>query len=105
MLTDPARHLPSVKSIIAGLFYAGKRIDKEEEQFISCTGKGYHQVMQAKMQELIIFEITIKRYRVKAYSDTGAYWIEVAYQAGLGWIGKSNNLINPEYGSYLFWGS
>lgn len=109
LLTDPARHLPSVKSIIALAFsYASKIINKEEEQFISlyARGKDYHQVMQAKMQELIIFLKSLsKDIEVKAYSDTGALLDrEVAYQAGLGWIGKSNNLINPEYGSYLFLG-
>lgn len=110
LITNPRRHLSSVKSIIAlGISYASKEeINKEDEQFISfyARGKDYHLVIQDKMKELINFIRTLSgELEYIAYSDTGSLLDrEVAYQAGLGWIGKSNNLINPEYGSYLFLG-
>lgn len=109
LLTNPARHLSSVKSIIAlAISYASKNTGTEEEQFISlyARGKDYHQIMQAKMQELIEFMRTMSEdLEAVAYSDTGSLLDrEAAYQAGLGWIGKNNNLINPEHGSYLILG-
>ncbi|MGB4178140.1 MAG: tRNA epoxyqueuosine(34) reductase QueG [Halanaerobiales bacterium] len=109
LLTNPASHLASAKSIIAlALSYASKRAGKEEEQNIAlyARGKDYHQVMQEKMNELIIFIKTLATdAETITYSDTGVLLDrEVAYRAGLGWIGKSNNLINPEYGSYLMLG-
>ncbi|MFW6029797.1 MAG: tRNA epoxyqueuosine(34) reductase QueG, partial [Halanaerobiales bacterium] len=78
------------------------------KQYISlyARSKDYHFIMEEKMNQLIDF---LKELRpdieLKAYCDTGAILDrEVAYRAGLGWIGKNNNLINPEYGSFLVLG-
>jgi len=120
-LTDPRKHLASAKSIIAlGISYASKdifiddekvkQIEKENayKQFISLYARGldYHQIMNKKMDKLLNYLKTINpNVEAVAYSDTGTILDrEVAYRAGLGWIGKNNNLINPNYGSYLFLG-
>ena len=111
LLTDPHLHLSNVKSIIAlALSYATVESEEDytEENYISiyARGKDYHKVMNVKMDELMDF---IKKIRpaagMKAYSDTGVLLDRaIACRAGLGWIGKNSNLINPTYGSYLFLG-
>lgn len=119
-LTDPSKHLASAKSIIAlGISYASKVniIDNKKskqsgknsyKQFISLYARGidYHQIINKKMDKLIAHLNSINpEVEVVAYSDTGSILDrEAAYRAGLGWIGKNNNLINPKYGSYLFLG-
>ncbi len=120
-LTDPRKHLASANSIIAlAISYASKDInlddDKDKQvreenankQFISLYARGidYHQIINKKMDQLLFYIKTINpEVEAVAYSDTGAILDrEVAYRAGLGWIGKNNNLINPTYGSYLFLG-
>lgn len=108
LLTTPQIHLKTAKSIISlGISYASKRNTKDN-QFIAlyACGMDYHRFMKEKMEELIDRINTLPEdIETIAYSDTGALLDrEVAYRAGLGWIGKNNNLINPDYGSYLFLG-
>lgn len=117
LLTTPSLHLDSAKTIISlALSYAVspeilEDFRKEEQAYIALYARGqdYHKVMKEKQEELIeyIYNISPDNMKVKlrAYCDTGKLLErEAAYRAGLGWIGKNNNLINPEYGSYLFLG-
>ncbi len=67
-------------------------------------GDDYHDVLKDRLWHLIGF--LAERYpqaQFRPYVDTGPvlerYW---AQEAGLGWIGKSGNLISRQYGSYIF---
>lgn len=117
LLTTPKEHLKTAKSIIAlGISYASSKkttnseelLNQKENQYIALYARGmdYHKFMNDKMKELIDYmKILTVNLETIAYSDTGAILDrEAAYRAGLGWIGKNNNLINPDFGSYLFLG-
>jgi epoxyqueuosine reductase len=71
-------------------------------------GDDYHDVMLAKLDALHrwIESQVGHEVRGKSYVDTGPILErDLARKAGLGWIGKNTNLINPEIGSYFFIGS
>ena len=71
-------------------------------------GDDYHDVMLAKLDSLHrwIESHLAREIPGKAYVDTGPILErDLARKAGLGWIGKNTNLINPEIGSYFFIGS
>jgi epoxyqueuosine reductase len=71
-------------------------------------GNDYHDVMLAKLDSLHqwIESQVGHEVRGKSYVDTGPILErDLARKAGLGWIAKNTNLINPEIGSYFFIGS
>lgn len=109
MLTTPRLHLPGARTIISlAMSYASSERFTDEEAYIAlyARGRDYHHVFREKMELLMdyIKELRIDA-RMKAYTDTGPILErEIARRAGLGWIGKNNNLINPRFGSYLFLG-
>lgn len=63
----------------------------------------YHQLLQKKMEELVEFmNRSYPNLKAQIYVDTGPLIDrEVAYRAGLGFIGKNATLIHPRYGSFL----
>ena len=93
-------------------------------------GKDYHKVLKKKLKELIEFiqchceesrdtrdDAAIPKPLVKdkeiaslplaikarAYVDDGPVMDKAwAVKSGIGWMGKHTNIINPEYGSWLF---
>src|SRR5690554_555038 len=109
LLTTPKLHLSGAKSIISlGISYASSKKYFNEDSYIAlyARGKDYHSVIKEKINLLI--EYISKYYpeiKMKAYTDS-PYILEkeIAFRAGLGWIGKNNILINPLYGSYLLLG-
>lgn len=67
-------------------------------------GKDYHLVIWDK---LLILENSLKEldpvFSSISYVDTGPVMDKVwAKRAGIGWIGKHTNLINKEFGSWIF---
>jgi epoxyqueuosine reductase len=67
-------------------------------------GQDYHLTIPPRLQSLIAFiESQIgKTVPHCAYTDSGPILErDLAQRAGLGWIGKSTNLIHPRMGSYL----
>ncbi len=107
---DPRMILPECESILtlAMNYFQGEWPHTAEEH----TGRvaryawndDYHDVMLERLQELVEF-ITTEADRPiahKIYTDTGPLLErELAQRAGLGWIGKNTNLINPRIGSWL----
>jgi len=77
--------------------------------FISryALGKDYHKLIRkrlSKLMEIIKQEIGDTRYRV--FADSAPVMEKpLAEKAGLGWIGKSTNLINSKAGSWFFLGT
>ena len=108
LLTTPKKHMKSARSIIAlALSYAVDDIsDNNYNISIYAQGKDYHRVMETKMNKLSDYLENIKEgVKTLSYVDTGPLLDRaIAHRAGLGWIGKNNNLINPKYGSFLFIG-
>lgn len=106
---DVRKILPEAKSVISlGLNYY------TNENYSNEPGKGkvsryawgtdYHLVIWEK---LWILENSLKQidnsFESISYVDTGPVMDKVwAKKAGLGWIGKHTNLINKEFGSWIF---
>ncbi len=104
---DPCELLPGAKSIIVAAlnYYPENKLHDDQFQFAYYAyGKDYHGVMRQKLAGLAE-SLKLKRDEYIIACDTKPvlerYW---AWKAGLGWIGKNNNLIIPGKGSYFFLG-
>ncbi len=112
---DPTRILPGVCSVVSvGLnYYPGSlppevADDPARGRFSRYAwGGDYHDLILPRLKRLAEFIIAESggEGEYRAYVDTGPV-LERAYaaQAGLGFIGKSTNLINPRFGPWLFLG-
>ncbi|MDJ0767084.1 MAG: tRNA epoxyqueuosine(34) reductase QueG [Myxococcota bacterium] len=70
-------------------------------------GPDYHDSLAGPMKELVqaVIEIGGSKTITKAYVDAGPVpERELAWRAGIGWIGKNSMLIDPSYGSFFFIG-
>ena len=70
-------------------------------------GADYHDILPARMKELVQFiEQQVGRpVKNRWYTDTGPILErDLAQRAGLGWIGKNTNLLAPGLGSLFFIG-
>jgi epoxyqueuosine reductase len=76
-------------------------------------GKDYHKVLKKKLKELSDTITTLPLTKgewpqaegimTRAYVDDGPVMDKAwAVKSGIGWMGKHTNIINPEYGSWLF---
>jgi len=104
---DTRLPFPGAKSaIVVALNYDGTTPSGPIARY--ARGDDYHDVMLAKLDALHwwIESHLDREVPGKAYVDTGPILErDLARKAGLGWIGKNTNLINPEIGSYFFIGS
>ena len=67
-------------------------------------GADYHDILPARMEELVQFieEQVGGPIKNRYYTDTGPILErDLAQRAGIGWIGKNTCLINPKQGSYF----
>jgi len=103
-------YFPEVKSIICvGLnYYTDEKINEQEKGKFSnySWGEDYHLVLKKKLY--ILLE-SIKKYYPQIKSrvcvDTSPIMDKAwAQKSGLGWQGKHTNLINRDFGSWLFLG-
>ncbi|MFO0336585.1 MAG: tRNA epoxyqueuosine(34) reductase QueG [Pseudomonadota bacterium] len=83
-------------------------LDAPELAYVSryAVGRDYHRLMRNRLQDLAnrIGE-RIGEYGYRVYVDSGPVMEKpLARNAGLGWIGKHTNLIDPKGGSWFFLG-
>ena len=93
--------------IVAINYFPDKKRD-ESLPYISyyAYGKDYHEVVKDRLKKLWEFiETNISPISGRIFTDSAPvlerYW---AQKAGIGFIGKSNNLIIPGKGSFFFLG-
>lgn len=69
-------------------------------------GRDYHKVMRGRLQKLANrIENCVGPFQYRAFSDSAPVLEKaLAEKAGLGWIGKHTNLIDPRAGSWFFLG-
>jgi len=70
------------------------------------TGRDYHKVIRTRLQKLADrIESITGTFGYRAFVDSAPVLEKaLARNAGLGWIGKHSNLINPQAGSWFFIG-
>ena len=108
----PAIPFPQAKSVISlGYPYAPPALpdidwEKELRGRIAAyaAGPDYHDVIKAKLHELIDFLGNIgKEVWARPYVDTGPLLErEWAYRSGQGWFGKNTMLLRKQVGSWFF---
>ncbi len=93
-------------AIVVALDYGGKQAAGPIARY--ARGADYHDVMMARLDELRrhVEHECGHAVTAKPYVDTGPILErDLAQRAGLGWIGKNTNLINPGRGSFFFLGT
>ena len=108
MRTDPRKLVPGAKSVVTLMYnYHNPEAQKDPSapkisQY--AYGKDYHQIIKAKLRELLEF------LRGKVGEVDGRCFVDSApvlerdwaKRSGTGWVGKNTLLINPKAGSYFF---
>jgi epoxyqueuosine reductase len=115
-MSDPRRQdiyrlMPSAKTVIAvalNYYTPHQRPDSPKYGKIAryAWGRDYHKVLTKKLKQLTNWLIQeFDDVEARYYVDTGPiqdkFW---AQTAGIGWIGKNGNVINRQYGSWIFLG-
>jgi epoxyqueuosine reductase len=115
-MSDPRRQdiyrlMPSAKTVIAvalNYYTPHQRPDSPKYGKIAryAWGRDYHKVLTKKLKQLTNWLIQeFNDVEARYYVDTGPiqdkFW---AQTAGIGWIGKNGNVINRQYGSWIFLG-
>src|SRR5206468_4129391 len=107
---DPSQLLPGARSVIAvAMLYAPAERAAATQGKIAryAGGRDYHDVIRPRLNTLARFieGAAGGEARSRAAVDTSAVLErDLAAAAGLGWIGKNTNLIDPDLGSYFFIG-
>jgi epoxyqueuosine reductase len=113
--TEPSLLMDGVQSIVSIAMAYPKRMAERPENtkghrrgaFARVSwGQDYHMILRDRMQKLGEFLVdAIPGARYKSMVDTGELSDRaVAERAGIGWAGKSTNLITKEFGSYVYLG-
>lgn len=107
---DPREIMPECQSILVlATPYSSPRArgdgPGERAEIASYAwGADYHDILPARMRELVRFIEEQVGHSVKNrwYTDTGPLLErDLAQRAGIGWIGKNTCLIHPKHGSYF----
>ncbi len=83
-------------------------LDQSDKATISvyARNKDYHDLMKGRLKEIAGLIAHEHEAEVKVFVDTAPLMEKpLAQLAGLGWQGKHTNLVNRDYGSWLFIGS
>lgn len=99
--------MPEAKSVIslAYNYYTPFEHDDTKPKISRyALGRDYHKVLKPKLKEMCKFiSSNFEEATAKAYVDDGPVMDKAwAQKAGIGWMGKHSNIINPEYGSWFF---
>ncbi|MHB1221009.1 MAG: tRNA epoxyqueuosine(34) reductase QueG [Gammaproteobacteria bacterium] len=111
----PAELIPgTVRIISARLDYLppdtsiAKVLQDPNKGYISryALGRDYHRLMRKRLDELAKkISSVVGEFGHRAFSDSAPVLEKsIAEKAGLGWIGKHTNVINPKAGSWFFLG-
>tara|TARA_B100001250_G_scaffold392909_1_gene395145 strand:- start:24956 stop:26044 length:1089 start_codon:yes stop_codon:yes gene_type:complete len=83
-------------------------LNNKDKAYISryALGRDYHKVLKKRLASLARFiKKEVGDYGFRVFVDTAPVLEKaIARNAGLGWIGKHTNLINPKAGSFFFLG-
>ena len=106
---DVKEILPNAKSIISlalNYYIPDNYTNEKDKGKVSryAWGKDYHLVIWQKLDELETMLREIEpEFETLSYVDTGPVMDKAwAVRAGIGWMGKHTNVINPEIGSWFF---
>ncbi len=88
--------------------HPAKVLKDRELAYVSryATGRDYHKLMRQRIQKLATkIETEYRHFGYRCFVDSAPILEKaLARNAGLGWIGKHSNLINPKAGSWFFLG-
>lgn len=108
---NPFKALPGCKSILLfGLPYGGFPVAHKDPacgyRSRSAWGQDYHRVLKDRIRDFLkALEETGESFESLAMVDTGPLSERAfAVEAGLGYIGKNQALISPDYGSWVYLG-
>jgi len=105
---DPSKLVPGAKSVISLLYnyYTDKKQQDKQAPKISryAFGRDYHFVIKEKLNHLL------DSLKEKFGDFNGRYFVDSApvmerawaVRSGSGWIGKNNNLLSKDHGSFFF---
>ncbi|MEP7344305.1 MAG: tRNA epoxyqueuosine(34) reductase QueG, partial [Gemmatimonadaceae bacterium] len=99
-------HPGAVSAIVVAMNYGGREPAGAVARY--ARGDDYHDLMRDRLRALLAWleEEVGHALDARPYVDTAPILErDLAREAGLGWIGKNTNLINPRLGSYFFIGS
>jgi epoxyqueuosine reductase len=104
---DPSKLFPGAKSVITLMlnYYPAENQNSNAPKVSKYAyGKDYHEVIRAKLNELIrLLKLKIGNINGRGFVDSAPVlersW---AVKSGLGWIGKNGNLLTKNAGSFFF---
>lgn len=107
---NPSLLVDGAQSVVSVLlnYYPKEDLFESKELKISkyAYGTDYHQVIQSKLKELVVFiQELVGDVSIRSFTDSAPV-LEKAWakKSGLGWIGKNGNLITQRVGSFYFLG-
>ena len=95
----------SVVSLLMNYYSEEQQLDKTAPKLSKYAfGEDYHHVIKDKLTELFLFiQTEIGEVNGRVFVDSAPVMDKAwAKKAGLGWVGKNSNLINPKNGSFFF---
>ncbi len=99
------RHFPSALMLSYSYYHPQNQKTRHDNGIsIYAQGRDYHKVLEPKLKQIgTTLANLIPGLKTRWYCDTGPISEKLlAEAAGLGWIGKSSNLISKHHGSYFF---
>ncbi|WP_031427246.1 tRNA epoxyqueuosine(34) reductase QueG [Flavimarina sp. Hel_I_48] len=104
---DPTKLVPGAKSVISMLLnYYPEKKQTEDSYKLSkyAYGTDYHFVIKDKLKELLfMINAEIGEVDGRAFVDSAPVLDRAwAAKSGLGWVGKSSNLLTKQTGSFYF---